>query len=263
MMQDKTTNDWEWYHLDTDTLAVSLIKSMPPTQNWFYSAEISSNGNIVAIIAEDLNEKMITSLYNQATLEFYDPLSTTPKEESHISGFTLDDKVVLNYREPMAWRQNFVLHNPATKANTLIAEPGYTLSSSAEFTPDRKYFVLDAEEDATGWEVIILKDFVNNTTKVVKPTVASDCNYVGVTPDSSRIYLRAEYKDLVAYDIASDSFVQITNNILFDKSVNFRILGHSKDNKKVFFRQDNWNDTETVKQYDFDTGETKIVAYSN
>ena len=156
-----------------------------------------------------------------------------------------------------------MLHNPATKANTSIVEAGYNLSSSAEFTPDRKYFVLDAEEDATGWEVIILKDFVNNTTKVVKPTVASDCNYVGVTPDSSRIYLRAEYKDLVAYDIASDSFVQITNNILFDKSVNFRILGHSKDNKKVFFRQDNWNDTETVKQYDFDTGETKIVAYSN
>ena len=128
---------------------------------------------------------------------------------------------------------------------------------------DNQHLARDAEEIATGWEVVILEDLLNATNKVIQ-LPGADVNYVDESPDGSTLYLetRGSIPNLFTYDLATEAITQITNNT--DETIRgFRIEEHSKDGQSLIFQERNWNGTETHKQLDLDTGDMRILAYED
>ncbi|MBW2985745.1 hypothetical protein KY333_00015 [Candidatus Woesearchaeota archaeon] len=262
MLQDTATDNREWYCLDTATQTLDFITDAEVGAAIYDPQSISADGTITAF--RDWSSPEIR-LFNADTDEFYDPFNAITHTGSSILGFTSDGKAVLDYSTNVGWYgiSNLVLHDPATKTNTPIEDSNFSNRWTAEMLPGNQHLARDAEEIATGWEVVILEDLLNATKKIIQ-LPGLDANYVDHSPDGSTVYIesRSNMPNLFAYDLATEAVTQITNNT--DESVNgFRIEKHSADGQSLIFREYNWNGTETYKQLDFDTGDIKIVAYED
>ncbi len=259
MLQDTTNGDWYINHLDVVNQTFTLFKTIPSAPvNEFRATDMSSDG-ITGKVQDSFAD---FELYHSGRDELYDPFAAMTYDESKFIGFTSDNKSVISKTNfSPSWTKEIYLHDPSTKTNTQITEPGYNINWSAVMLPNKQIFAIDAQEIATGWDGILLKDVVNNTSQIIKQAGLS-LDYVGCTPDSSKVYVtnRSDNQNLYVYDIATDNLEQITNygdNEVF----NFRILEHSKDSNVVLFRTHNWNSTQTVKRFNLTTKELDTVGF--
>jgi Tol biopolymer transport system component len=261
MLQDIANGDWYMNHLDIANQTFTLFKTTPSAPvNEFRVSDISPDG-ITGKIQDTFTD---FELYHAGRDELYDPFAAMAHDESEFVGFTSDNKSVISrVNFSPFWTKEIYLHDSATKTNTQITESGYNINRSAVMLPNKQICAIDAQEIATGWDGILLKDVVNNTSQIIKQAGLS-LDYVGCTPDSSKVYVtnQSDDQNLYVYDMATSNLEQITNygeNEVFS----FKILEHSKDNNILLFQTYNWNSTQTVKRFNLTTKELDTVGFKS
>jgi WD40 repeat protein len=219
-----------------------IAKRDPAAGEYIEDEAISPDGKVVAFGHSASTFKAM--LYNAETDELYDPLSGIANVQwSNFMGFSQNGKIVLEYEVNPSVNNNFVVHDPATKTNTQLGQAGYEDFWRRMFTPDCKYFMINAKK-------IIEQAGVN-------------FEYSNATPDSSHIFLQGRdstSSNLFMYDVQADALTKLTNHD--DLNVNwFSIRAFSKDKSKMYFEERFNNGTKQVKEYTFATGAIRLISY--
>ncbi len=254
------------YNLAIDTwqfITDQRIDNGPDDEEEYYFEGMTPDGNVIAF---EYDHEMPSQwefgvrLFNKTTQEMYNPLNgVADLGWTEEEGFTPDNKVLIRYDLTTDSRDYFVLHDPATKTNTQLGETGYTNRWTGRMTSDRKHFALDATEDATGYNAVILENLINGTNAIIKQA-GTHFSYVQET--DGFVFLEGRdslSNNLFAYDIANDVLTPVTSHT--DNRVSwFNIADQANDDSRVFFEERYANGTKVLKELEYSTGDLDEVS---
>ncbi|MBW2969545.1 hypothetical protein KY309_00085 [Candidatus Woesearchaeota archaeon] len=243
------SND-RYYRLDTATGTWTYICD----ENNFFVADISGDGVLTVFQGGFYGSDV--RLFNASTPEFYMPVSTTLYSNQSFLGFTSNNKALITGNDTSTWNLECILHDPATKTNTLLGDSvNYEIDYVAELSPNKEYVALNSREIATGYDAVQLVDLIGTQNHLIKQT-GFDVRYTGMSPDNSRVYVQSigmGASNLLSYDLQTQTFTQITNHA--DRRVDwFTILGQSNDGGILYFEEYHENGTKEILEYESASG---------